>query len=161
MSYYNIYKLYIYIYIYIYISLWGFPCSSVSKESAYNAGDLGLIPGSGRSTGEGNGSPFQYSCLENAMDRGAWQAIVHVVARTGHDLATKPIPHIFLYGASLGAQMVKNPPAMWETWVQSLGWEDPLEKGMATHSSILACRILWTERPSRLQSMGLQRVGYN
>ena len=45
---------------------------------------------------------------------------------------------------------------MWETWVQSLGWEDPLEKGMATHSSILAWRISWTEEPGRLQSMGLQ-----
>ena len=52
--------------------------------------------------------------------------------------------------ASLVAQTVKNPPAMWETWVRSLGWEDPLQKGMATHSSILAWRILWTEEPSRL-----------
>ena len=50
--------------------------------------------------------------------------------------------------------MVKNLPAMQETWVQSLGWEDPLEKGMATQSSILAWRILWTEGPGRLQSMG-------
>ena len=54
------------------------------------------------------------------------------------------------------AQLVKNPPAMWETWVRSLGWEDPLEKGKATHSSILAQRIPWT-----IQSMGSQRVGYN
>ena len=53
--------------------------------------------------------------------------------------------------------MVKNLPAMWETWVQTLGWEDPLEKGMATHSRILSWRIPWTEEPSRLQSMGLQR----
>ena len=49
--------------------------------------------------------------------------------------------------------MVKNPPAMWETWVQSLGWEDPLEEGMATHSNILAWRIPWTEEPGGLQSM--------
>ena len=55
--------------------------------------------------------------------------------------------------AYLVAQLVKSPPAMWETWVQSLGWEDPLEKGKATHSSILAWRIPWT-----IQSMGLQRV---
>ena len=48
--------------------------------------------------------------------------------------------------ASLEAQMVKNPPAVWETWVRSLGWEDPLEKGMATHSSILAWRNPWTDR---------------
>ena len=61
-------------------------------------------------------------------------------------------------GASLGAQMVKNLPAVQETWVRSLGWEDALEKGMATHSGILAWRIPWTEEPGGLQSMGLQRV---
>ena len=57
------------------------------------------------------------------------------------------------------AQTVKNLPAMQETWVQSLGWEDPLEKEMATHSNILAWRIPWTEEPGGLQSKGLQRVG--
>ena len=56
------------------------------------------------------------------------------------------------------AQMVENFPAMQETQVQSLGWEDPLEKEMATHSSILAWRIPWTEKPGGLQSMELQRV---
>ena len=56
--------------------------------------------------------------------------------------------------------MVKNPPAIQETRVQSLGWQDPLEKGMATHSSILAWRIPWTEEPGRLQSMRSQRVGH-
>ena len=56
---------------------------------------------------------------------------------------------------------VKNLPAMRETWVRSLGQEDPLEEGMATHSSILAWRIPWTEDPGRLQSMGSQRVGHN
>ena len=85
-----------------------FPDSSVGKESAYNAGDPGLIPGSGRSAGEGIGCPLQYS----------W--------------------------ASLVAQVVNRLPAMWETWVQSLGWEDPVEKGKATHSSILAWKIPWT-----------------
>ena len=59
----------------------GFPGGSVSKESACNAGDPGLIPGSGRSTGEGNSYPLQYSCLENSMDRGIWQAIVHETAK--------------------------------------------------------------------------------
>ena len=86
----------------------GFPDNSVGKESIFNAGDPSLIPGSGRSTGEGIGYPLQYS----------W--------------------------ASLMAQLVKNPPSMQDTWVQSLGWEDPLEKGMATYSSILAWRIPWT-----------------
>ena len=86
----------------------GFADSSVGKETACNAEDPVLIPGLGRSAGEGLGYPLQYS----------W--------------------------ASLVAQLVKNPPAMWETWVWSLGWKDPLEKGTATHSNILAWRIPWT-----------------
>ena len=58
--------------------------------------------------------------------------------------------------------MVKNLCAMWKSWVRSLGWEDPLEEGMATHSSILAWRIpQWTEEPGELWSMGLQRVGHD
>ena len=78
----------------------GFPGSSVGKESTFNAGDPGSIPGLGRSAGEGIGYPLQYS----------W--------------------------ASLVAQLLKSLPAMWETWVRSLGWENALEKGKATHSSI-------------------------
>ena len=102
-----------------------FPDSSAGKESTCNAGDPGLILGSGRSTGKGIGYPLQYS----------W--------------------------ASLVAQLVKNPPAMWETWVWSLGWEYPLEKGKATYSSILAWRIPWTEEPGGVQSMGSQRVEHD
>ena len=83
----------------------GFPGSSVSKESACNLGDIGSIPGWGRSPGEEIGYPLQYSCT------------------------------------SLVAQMAKNPPTMQETWVRSLGWEDPLGEDMASHSSILAWRI--------------------
>ena len=98
----------------------GFPDSSVGKESACNAGDLGLIPRSGRSPGEGIGYPLQCS----------W--------------------------ASLVAQLVKNLPAMQETWVKSLHWEDPLEKGTATHSSILAWRMSWTVQP-----IGSQRVRHD
>ena len=60
---------------------WGFPGGSDGKTSAYNAGATGSIPGSGRSLGEGNGYPLQYSCLENSMDRGAWQATVHGVIK--------------------------------------------------------------------------------
>ena len=63
--------------------------------------------------------------------------------------------------ASLVAQRIKHLPAMQETWVESLGWEDPLVKEMATHSSILAWRIPWTEEPGGLQSTGLQRVGHD
>ena len=80
-------------------------------------GDLGSVPGLGRSLGGGHDNPLQYS----------W--------------------------ASMVAQTVKNSPAIWETWVQSLGWEDLLEKGIATHSSILVWRISWTEEPGRLQAM--------
>ena len=68
----------------------GFPHSSVGKESACNAGYLGLIPGLGRFPGEGNGNPLQYSCLENPRDGETWQTTVHGVARVGHDLVTKP-----------------------------------------------------------------------
>ena len=70
-----------------------------------------------------------------------------------HDLATEQL--------LLVAKTVKNPSAMQKTSVQSLGWEDPLEKGMVTHSSILGWRIPWTEEPCRLQSMGLQRVRHD
>ena len=84
------------------LSLWGFPDSSVDKESTHNARDSGSIPGSGSSPEEGIGYPLQYS----------W--------------------------ASFVAQLAKNLPAMQETCIQSLGWEDPLEKRKANHSSILA-----------------------
>ena len=82
--------------------------------------------------------------------KGAW--------RKGNLLASEFL-FISLW-ASLVVQTVQNPPAMRETWVWSLGWEDPLEKGMVTHSSILAWRIPWIEECSRLQSMGSQRVGH-
>ena len=67
----------------------------------------------------------------------------------------------FILGASLVTQMVKNLPALWEIWVSSLGQKDPLKKGMATDSSILAWRIPWTEEPGGLKSLGLQRIGHN
>ena len=73
---------YVYIYIYIYMTNVCFPGGSDGKESACNAGNLGLIPGSGRSPREGNGNPLQYSCLENPKDRGAWQATVHGVTKS-------------------------------------------------------------------------------
>ena len=71
---------FIFIYIYICICL-GLPGDSDGKESAYTAGDLGLIPGSGRSPGEGHSNPLQYSCLENSIDRDAWVATVYAVAK--------------------------------------------------------------------------------
>ena len=73
-----------------------------------------------------------------------------------HDFVFKLLLNIRLIGASLIAQSVKNLPAMQETQVRFPGWEDPLEKEMATHSSILAWRIPWTEEPGRVQSIGLK-----
>ena len=67
----------------------------------------------------------------------------------------------FIHGASLVAQMVKRLPAMRETRVRFLGREDPLEKEMAIHSSTIAWKIPWTEKPGRIQSMGSQRVGHD
>ena len=72
-----------------------------------------------------------------------------------------PLEVIYKNLGSLVAQMVKSLPAMWETRVRSLGREDPLEKEMATRSSILGWKILWTEEPGGLQSMGLQRVRHD
>ena len=94
----------------------GFPCSSVSKESAYSTGEPGSIPGLGRSPGEGNGNPLQYPCLENLMDREAWWAALHGIAESG---TTEQLTLTIYTWASLVAQTVKNPPAMQETYVDS------------------------------------------
>ena len=71
---------------FLFMQMLGFHCGSNSKESTCNAGDLGLIPRLGRSPGEGNGNPFQHSCLENSMDRGAWQATVHGITKSQIEL---------------------------------------------------------------------------
>ena len=109
--------------------------------------------------GEGNGNPLQCSCLENPRDGGAWWAAIYGAAQSRTRLRwlsssnhAKGFP---------GPQRLKRMPAMWETWVRSLGWEDPLEKEMATHSSILAWRIPWMEEPGGLQSTGSQRVRHD
>ena len=85
----------------------------------------------------------------------------HTPSGTGSKPLVKSLTTLYLLGASLVAQMVKNLPAVQETWVQSLGQEDSLEKGMTTHSSILTWRIPWTEEPGRLQFMGSQRVRHD
>ena len=77
------------------MDIWASPVALAVKNPPANVGDasdVGLIPGVGRSSGEGNGNPLQYSHLENPMNRGVWQATVHRVARVRHDLATKPPP---------------------------------------------------------------------
>ena len=83
------------LFIFVFISITlrgGFTHNSVGKSSSCNAGDLASIARSGRSLGEGSGTPVQYSYLENPMDRGAWQATVHGISRVRHDLVTKPPP---------------------------------------------------------------------
>ena len=77
---------------------------SLGKESTCNAGDPDLIPGSGRPSAEGSGNPFQYSYLGNPMDRGAWRATVHGIARVGLDLVTKPPPFPHLSFLGLGVE---------------------------------------------------------
>ena len=72
---------------------WSSSIDTDGKVSARNAGDLGSIAGSGRSPGEGNGNPLQYSCLENSMDRGAWQARVHGIAKSWTQLNTNTFPY--------------------------------------------------------------------
>ena len=84
----------------------------------------------------------------------------HVWKRSSFEV-TLLVNSIYSIGLPLVAQRLKHLPAMWETWVQSLGWEDPLEKEMATHSSFLAWRIPWTEQPGGLQSTGSKRVGHD
>ena len=147
----------------------GFSCGSAGKDSACNTGDLGLIPGLGRSPGEGKGHPLQDSGLENSMD-----CIVHGVAKSqtqlsdfhfaslgssvGKESACNAGDPVLIPGlgrspgegigyplqyswASLVAQVVKNLPTMWETWVPSLSWEDTLEEELSTHFRILVWRI--------------------
>ena len=113
----------------------GFPGGSEGKASARNAGDLGSIPGSGRSPGEGNGNPLQYSRLENPMGGGAWWATVHRVAKSQTRLSNFAFTFTFIYRI--------------------------VEREMATHSGILAWRIPWAEGPGGLQSTGSQRVGHD
>ena len=88
------------------------------------------------STGEGNGKPLQYSCLENPMKS----------MKRQNDTV---------------AQTVKRLSTIWEPRVRAMGWEDPLEKEIAIHSSTIAWKIPWIEKPDRLKSVGLQRVGHN
>ena len=137
---------------------------SVVKNMPDHARDVGSIPGSGRFPGEGNGNPLQYSCLGNPWteEPGGLQSMgSHSVRHSWSDGARTHIilnSHIIWFPV---AQMVKDLPAMQETRIQSLGQEDTLEKGMATHPSILAWRIPETEGPGGLQSVALQKVRHD
>ena len=92
----------------------GFSGDSVAKESAYTAGDQGSIPGSGRSPGEGNGSQPQYSCLENSMDRGVWQAIIHGVTKNRTWLSNRLV---------LREDNTKEMAPLWTLNIESVGRE--------------------------------------
>ena len=99
---------------------------------------------------------------ELVMDREAWRAAIHGVTKSRTRLSDWTELNWWLTWASLIAKSVKNLPSGQETWVWSLGWEDPLEKEMATHSSIFAWRIPWTDEPGRLHIVhGVARVGHD
>ena len=108
-----------------------------------------MIPGLGRSPGEVNGNPLQYSCLEDPMDRGAWWATVHGVAKSWTQLSDFSFFLSFPGFVHVSSVVVKNLPAK-QVLGLSLGWEDPLEEGIATQASILAWRIPQTEEPGGL-----------
>ena len=132
------------------------------KNPPANAGDPGSIPGSGRSSGEGNGNPLQYSCLENPMDRGAQQATVHGVAESDTtEQSTMKQFCLELYYVFPDSSVGKESACNAGNQVESRGREDPLEKEMATHSSILVWKTPWTEKPGRLQSTGSKRVRHD
>ena len=137
---------------------------SDGKGSACIVGDLGSIPGLGRSPGGGHGNPLQYSCLENPHGERSLADYSHVVTKSwtrssdqvqhgialtgfhwSHDIMQTRVKNAFIYSLVL-------------VQVRSLGREDPLGEERASHSNILAWRIPWTEEPGRLQSVGSQRV---
>ena len=120
-----------------------FPRWLSGNEFACNVGHLGLIPGLGRSPGEGKGYPLQYSGLENSMD-----CIVHGVAKSQTGL--RNFLFFFFWVVNTCLPMQK----MCRCEFSPLSWENPMEEEMATHSSIFAFEIPWTEEPGRLQSMG-------
>ena len=117
-----------------------FPGGSDGEESACNAGDLDSIRGLGRYLGGGHGNPLQYSGLENPHEQRSLMGY-SPWGRKESDMTERIST---AHKANNGASLVKNPPVMQKTWTQSLCWEDPLEKGKATHSSILAWRFPWT-----------------
>ena len=148
---------------------WGFPGGASGKGLVCQCRRHkrhGLIPGSGRSPGGGHGNPLQSTCLENPMDRGTWWTIVHGIAESQARVSASAHTYAYMciYGLPrwrLWYRICLSVKETQETWVRSLGREDPLEEGMATPSSIFAWRIPWAEEPGRLQSMGSQRVGHD
>ena len=121
----------------------GFPGGSDGKESACHAGDVRLIPGLGRSPGEGNGHPLQYSCLENSIDRGAWWGTVHWVAKSQTGLST--LCTFEELGTALGWESSPGPKLWWEclqTGPGSLVTSHPRPRAAPSSTSLGACRSL-------------------
>ena len=143
----------------IFWSYCAFPHSSVGKESTSNAGDLGSIPGLGRSPGRGNDNPLPYSCLGNPMDRGAWRATVHGVPRVGHDwteLASTPPPYgtvalldkIYCWKRLKAEEkgMTEDEMVEWHYWVNGHKFEKTLGDGERQGS--LVWRSQWGYKES-------------
>ena len=148
----------------------------MSKESACSAGDsgdAGSIPGLGGAPKEGNGNPLQYCCLENPMDKGAWQVTVHGVTKSWTRLSTTLvcmykavtykgfINHYLLYLEKFLYKITKFSSRcctiairLWflSSFIRSLGWEDPLEEGMATHSSLAGYSLYGCKEPDTTEA---------
>ena len=132
------------------------------KESDCNAGELGSISGLGKSPGEGNGYPLQYSCLENSIDRGAWWATVHGVIKSHRDWVTNTGEASIMTEETIkfyNSVKFTKTSAPWDSQYYKYPWTN-MEEEMATDSIILAWRIPLTEEPGVLQSMSLPRVGH-
>ena len=136
----------------------GLPGGSDGTASACSAGNPGSIPGSGRPPGGGDGTPLQCSCLENPMDRGAWWATVHEVAKSRTRLSDFTYLLIITIGGFTVGSVIKNPCVNTGDMSLTPGSGRSLEEEMATHSSTLAWKISRTEEPGGLQSTGWQRV---
>ena len=139
----------------------GFPGSSACKESSCNMGNLGLIPGLGRSPGAGHGNPLKYSCLENPHG----QRSLAGYSPRGHgkesDMTEQlsTAQHSTLHKQNMGHLRRRESPKYGVVTFYGLG--NFTEKAMAPYSSTLAWKIPWAEEPGRLQSMGLLRVGHD
>ena len=152
--------------VYVYLHMFmGFPGASVVKNLPVNAGDTGdagLIPGLGRCLGGGHGNPLQYSCLENPMDRGAWWATVHRVAKSRIQLKQLST-HLYVYGLckwfsgkESTCQCSRHRRHKFDPWVEKIPWRrswQPIQYS--------CLEIPWTEEPGGLHSMGSQRAGHD